>query len=234
MKNKSILKIIAIVFALFMAFVLALVIIFIIKFSGDKTEFDTVDEFIAEGGCFYGDVPEGAADFRYFYSDVPFCYKSIVSFSVNDTEDYDAVMEYYKDAALNSSVTYFSDGKWTGMRPYWNTFIENPSYQVVYTEDELEEMAYLEENYTTMDYKEILSLSRHKYGFLNGYGAKVSDFNTTKYYHEFPVYDWYSNAVDGSLDNYTVISYDYFDGTYHAVLVDEESRQFVMIRVITI
>ncbi len=234
MKNKSILKKITIALGIILILVIALFIIFIIRFPGDKTEFNTVDEFIAEGGCFFGDVPEGAEDFRYFYSRVPFCLKSIVSFSVNDTEDYDAVMEYYKDAVVGSPTANYTDDGWVGHHPYWNTFIENPSYKVTYTEEELEEMAYLEENYTTMDYKEILSLSRHKYGFLFGYGAKVSDFSETKYYHEFPLYDWYNNVIDESLDDYTVISYDYFDGTYHAVLVNEESRRFVMIRFITI
>lgn len=237
MKNKSILKKITIalgiIFACFLILVLALFIIIKINFPGEKTEFSSVDEFIAEGGVVYGDVPEGAEDFRYLYSKEPFGHRSMISFVVNDTEDYDNLMEYYKDGALRTSETFYSDGKWVGYRPYWNTFIENPSYKVTYTEEELEEMTYLEQNYTNMDYKEILSLSRHKYGFLNGYGAKVSDFSETKYYHEFPVYDWYNNVIDESLDDYTVISYDYFDGTYHAVLVDEESRQFVMISVVT-
>ncbi len=237
MKNKSVFKKImiglGIICALFLILVIAIFIILKINFPGEKTEFNSVEEFIAEGGVFYGDVPEGAEDYRYLYSKEPFGHRSMVSFFVNNAEEYDRLMEYYKDAALRTSETFYSDGKWTGYHPYWTTFIENSAYKVTYTEEELEEIAYLEQNYTNMDYKEILSLSRHKYGFINGYGAKVSDFSETKYYHEFPVYDWYNNTVDGSLDDYTVISYDYFDGTYHAVLVDEESRQFVMISVVT-
>ena len=240
MENKSKLKKITIalgiIFVCFLILVLALFIIIKINFPGEKTEFSSVDEFIAEGGVVYGDVPEGVEDFKYLYAKEPFGHRSMISFVVNDTEDYDNLMEYYKDGALRTSETFYSDGKWVGYHPYWNTFIENPSYGVIYTEDELEEMAYLEQNYTNMDYKEILSLSRHKCGFLNGYGAKVSDFSETKYYHEFPVNDWYTNVVDGSiydLYDYTVICYDYFDGTYHTVIVDEESRQFIMVSVVT-
>ena len=234
MKNKSIFKKMAIVLGSILILVIALFIIFIIRFPGDKTEFNTVDEFIAEGGCFFGDVPEGAEDFRYFYSRVPFCYKSIVSFSVNDTEDYDAVMEYYKDAVVGSPTANYTDDEWVGHHPYWNTFIENPSYKVTYTEEELEEMAYLEENYTDMNYKEILSLSDHKYGFLQGYGANLSDYITTTQADVVPVYDWYDNVVDGSLDDYTVICNEFVNYTGFVVLVDEDNRRFVIIRIVSI
>lgn len=239
MKNKSVLKrlatILGIICALFLALVLALVIIYKINFPGPKTEFASVDEFVAEGGFIYTDVPECAENLRYFYCKEPFGCRSIISYEIKDPEEYDIFMEDLKDYILiEKTGTYYSDGTWVGNRPEWNKYIENSSYYgVTYTEEELEEIAYLEQNYTNMDYKEILSLSRHKYGFLYGYGAKVSDYSKSTAYGAFPVCDWYYYAVDGSLDDYTVISYDYYDGSYRAFFVDEESKHFVIIRVST-
>ena len=99
---------------------------------------------------------------------------------------------------------------------------------------ELEEMAYLEQNYTNMNYKEMLSLSDHKYGFLHGYGAKLRDYRTSPYNNAFPVFDWYDYVVDGSLDDYTVINYEFVNGKGSVVLVDEENRQFVIIRLVSL
>ena len=95
-------------------------------------------------------------------------------------------------------------------------------------------MAYLEENYTDMNYKEMLSLSDHKYGFLHGYGAKLRDYRTSPYNNAFPVFDWYDYVVDGNLDDYTVINYDFVNSKGSVVLVDEENRQFVIIRFVSL
>ena len=238
MENKSKLKKSAIVFgiilALFLVFALAMFIIIKIIFPYvRKTEFNSVDEFVSEGGYVCYDVPECAENLRYYYRETPFYgFRSIISFEINDSEEYDIFMEDLKDYVFyNNPNNYYSDGTPIKFNPGWWGYDTDP---LLYTEEELEEMAYLEENYTDMNYKEMLSLSDHKYGFLHGYGAKLRDYRTSPYNNAFPVFDWYDYVVDGSLDDYTVINYDFVNGKGNVVLVDEENRQFVIIRLVSL
>lgn len=237
MNNKKSLKktaiILGIIIALFLALVLALVIIYKIIFPGSKTEFNSVGEFVSAGGYVYYDVPECAENLRYYYRETPFYgFRSIISFEINDSEEYDNYMEDLKDYVFyNNPNNYYSDGTPIKFNPGWWGYDTDP---LLYTEEELEEMAYLEENYTDMNYKEMLSLSDHKYGFLHGYGAKLRDYRTSPYNNAFPVFDWYDYVVDGSLDDYTVINYDFVNGKGNVVLVDEENRQFVIIRLVSL
>lgn len=237
MNNKKSLKktaiILGIIIALFLALVLALVIIYKIIFTGSKTEFNSVGEFVSEGGYVYYDVPECAENLRYYYRETPFYgFRSIISFEINDPEEYDIFMEDLKDYVFyNNPNNYYSDGTPIKFNPGWWGYDTDP---LLYTEEELEEMAYLEQNYTDMNYKEMLSLSDHKYGFLHGYGAKLRDYRTSPYNNAFPVFDWYDYVVDGSLDDYTVINYDFVNGKGSVVLVDEENRQFVIIRFVSL
>ena len=237
MNNKKSLKktviILGIIIALFLALVLALVIIYKIIFPGPKTKFNSVNEFVSEGGYVYYDVPECAENLRYYYRETPFYgFRSIISFEINDSEEYDIFMENLKDYVFyNNPNNYYDDGTPIKFDPGWWGFDTDP---LLYTEEELEEMAYLEENYTDMNYKEMLSLSDHKYGFLHGYGAKLRDYRTSPYNNAFPVFDWYNYVVDGSLDDYTVINYDFVNSKGSVVLVDEENRQFVIIRFVSL
>lgn len=237
MNNKKSLKktaiILGIIIALFLALVLALVIIYKIIFPSSKTEFNSVDEFVSAGGYVYYDVPECAENLRYYYRETPFYgFRSIISFEINDSEEYDIFMEDLKDYVFfNNPSNYYPDGTPLKFYPEWEGFDTDP---LLYTEEELEEMAYLEQNYTNMNYKEMLSLSDHKYGFLHGYGAKLRDYRMSPYNDAFPVFDWYDYAVDGSLDDYTVINYNFVNGTGSVVLVDEENRQFVIIRLVSL
>ena len=73
-----------------LALVLALVIIYKIIFPSSKTKFNSVDEFVSEGGYVYYDVPECAENLRYYYRETPFYgFRSIISFEINDSEEYD-------------------------------------------------------------------------------------------------------------------------------------------------
>ena len=240
MENKSKLKKSAIVFgiilALFLVFALAMFIIIKIIFPYvRKTEFNSVDEFVSEGGYVYYDVPECAENLRYYYRETPFYgFRSIISFEINDSEEYDIYMENLKDYVFFVDPNnYYSDGTPIMYLPEWGYwgYDKDP---LLYTKEEVEEMVYLEQNYTDMNYKEILSLSDHKYGFLQGYGAKLRDYRTSPYNNAFPVFDWYDYVVDGSLDDYTVINYEFVNGKGSVVLVDEENRQFVIIRLVSL
>ena len=102
MENKSKLKKSAIVFgiilALFLVFALAMFIIKIIFPYVRKTEFNSVNEFVSEGGYVYYDVPECAENLLYYYRETPFYgFRSIISFEINDSEEYDIFMEDLKD-----------------------------------------------------------------------------------------------------------------------------------------
>ena len=208
-------------------FIIFVVVLYKIKFPIKKGNFDSVEEFIEYGGVSRIDVPEGASDLRYFHAIDPFFeHRHIFSFVVNDEDEYDLLMENIKDEVFHYPAIYKSEEGWKGGRPGWEPCFDDN----VYTEKELEEMKYLEDNYVDMDYKEILSLSRHKFGFLYGYGAKVSDYiDITTYHTAFPIRDWYDYVVDESLEDYTILEYYYRDGSYWAILVDEENRKFVEI-----
>ncbi len=240
MENKSKLKkstiVFGIILALFLVFALAMFIIIKIIFPYvRKTEFNSVDEFVSEGGYVYYDVPECAENLRYYYRKAPYYgFRSIISFEINDSEEYDIYMENLKDYVFfDDPNNYYSDGTPIMYLPEWGYwgYDKDP---LLYTKEEVEEMVYLEENYTDMNYKEILSLSDHKYGFLQGYGAKLSDYITTTQADVVPVYDWYDNVVDGSLDDYTVICNEFVNYTGFVVLVDEDNRRFVIIRIVSI
>ncbi|MBQ7765712.1 MAG: hypothetical protein IJ397_02585 [Lachnospiraceae bacterium] len=222
--KKAVKPLIIVAIVLFCLVVLV-VVLYKIKFPIKKENFDSVGEFIEYGGVSKIDVPESASDLRYFHAKDPFfTSRHIFSFVVNDEEEYDILMENIKDEVFHYPAIYKSEEGWIGYRPGWEPCLD---YNV-YTEKELIEMKYLEDNYIDMDYKEILSLSRHKFGFLYGYGAKVSDYiDITSFHTAFPIRDWYDNAVDESLEDYTILQYNYYDGSYWAILVDEENRRFV-------
>ena len=47
---------------------------------------------------------------------------------------------------------------------------------------------------------------------------------------EFPNRKWYKYVVEEDISDYIFLEYDSFDGSFSAILVDEESRRFVIIR----
>lgn len=47
---------------------------------------------------------------------------------------------------------------------------------------------------------------------------------------EFPIRKWYKYVVEEDISDYIFLEYDSFDGSFSAILVDEESRRFVVIR----
>ncbi len=58
--------------------------------------------------------------------------------------------------------------------------------------------------------------------------------NPPKYNDAFEIRDWYSYVVEEEITDFNVLEYDSFDATYHAVIVDEESRKFVVIKFATL
>lgn len=46
---------------------------------------------------------------------------------------------------------------------------------------------------------------------------------------EFPILKWYKYVVEEDISDYIFLEYDSFDGSFSAILVDEESRKFVVI-----
>lgn len=58
--------------------------------------------------------------------------------------------------------------------------------------------------------------------------------NPPKYNDEFVIRDWHGYVVQEDIKDYNVLDYDSFDATYHAVIVDEESRRFVVIKYATL
>ena len=123
---------------------------------------------LADKGYVTEELPEGATDVRYYINRSPFEHKSIYSFVLADEEDFDAFMEAHKitqDTELLRDETYWE---------FYGHIIS--TYNASYTKEELVEMAYVEEHFEEMDYKEMLSMCDHQFGFYNGYGAKVSDF----------------------------------------------------------
>ena len=183
----------------------------------DRTTFISFDEFCEAGGVRYGNLPEGASDIHYYLSKTIMYKKSIYSFVLEDEKEYDSFMEKRKDASCPKSEA---------VHPYWELYGNQD-----YTENELEEMKYLEENYGNMDYKEILSISRNKKGFINGYGAFVKDFCDLDYsLANFPQKLPFSEVISDQIEDYTILYY-YPQGTgakTEGMLVNEDTHCFVV------
>lgn len=46
---------------------------------------------------------------------------------------------------------------------------------------------------------------------------------------EFPILNWYKYVVEEDISDYIFLEYDSFDGSFSTILVDKESRKFVVI-----
>ncbi|MBQ3514575.1 MAG: hypothetical protein IJA32_12405 [Lachnospiraceae bacterium] len=187
-----------------------------------RKEFSSFEEFCEAGGVpVYGrtdgTLPEGVKEIHYYLSRTTLYKKSIYSFVIEEEAAYDLFMEEIKD---------YSCKEYAASNPYWNWDDDN-----IYTEDELVEMKYLEENYMNMNYKEILSMSRHNKGFANGYGASVKDFLDLSYsLNNFPEGMPFSEVISDNIEDYTVLYY-YPQGSgskSEGILVNEETRCFVI------
>lgn len=219
-----------IIFACILSAILLFFIIFIVSiiigykedYPGVRTDFASIEEFEECKGYVTKEIPEGASDVRFYLNRTPLEYESIYSFVISDEEEFDAYME-------SRIETMCSIPESSTKKPYWDRYSDG-----VYTDEELEEMAYLEEHYTEMSYKEILSMADHKYGFLYGYGARVSDYYDMAYsIAKFPMKDCFSYAIDENLDNYIILGYDEFDGSKDGTIVDLESHRVVVFKYTT-
>lgn len=192
------------------------------KYPGVRTDFASIEEFEECKGYVPKEIPEGASDVRFYLNRTLLKYESIYSFVISDEEEFDAFMEsrIQTICAVPEGVTQI---------PYWDRYSDG-----VYTDEELEEMAYLEEHYSEMDYKEILSMADHRYGFFYGYGAKVSDYYNMEYsLAKFPMKDSFSYVIDENLDDYIILGYDEFDGSKDGTIVDPESHRVVVFKYVT-
>ncbi len=191
-------------------------------YPGVRTDFASIEEFEECKGYVPKEIPEGASDVRFYLNRTPLEYESIYSYVISDEEEFDAFMESRIEtmcAVPESSIKI----------PYWDRYSGGR-----YTDEELEEMAYLEEHYAEMDYKEILSMADHRFGFLYGYGAKVSDYYDMEYsIAKFPMKDSFSYVMDENLDDYIILGYDEFDGSKDGTIVDLENHRVVVFKYTT-
>ncbi len=199
------------------------------KYPGEKTEFASIEEFQEYKGAVSLEIPESATDMRYYANRSAVKVASIYSFVVSDEEEYDALMEKLSHRFPTDKESYSA-------KPHWEKIGGQVGYKVEYTDEELEEMAYVADHWEEMSYKEILSMSDHTYGFIFGYGAKVGDYidiRDTRYPdsdstpYTFPMQDCFSYVMDGDLANCTIICYDSFDGSHSGIIVDEENRRII-------
>ena len=58
--------------------------------------------------------------------------------------------------------------------------------------------------------------------------------NPPKYNDVFQIRDWHIDVAGEDINDYNILDYDSFDGSYHAVIVDTESRRFVVIKFATL
>lgn len=199
------------------------------EYPGEKTDFASVEEFQEYKGAVSLEIPESATDMRYYAYRSIFEFKSIYSFVVSDEEEFDALMEELSHRFPKDKESYSA-------KPHWEKIGGQVGYKVEYTDEELEEMAYVAEHCEEMSYKELLSMSDHTYGFIFGYGAKVGDYidiRDTRYTHSdrtpytFPMQDCFSYVMDEDLANCTIITYDSFDGSHDGIIVDVENRRII-------
>lgn len=184
-----------------------------------RTEFASFQEFCEAGGVAgYGNnLLKGVEDVRYYFSKTALYKKSIYSFVIENETEYDLFMEELKNSSCK---------EYAASNPYWNW---DDDY--VYTEGELAEMTYLEENYGDMDYKEILSMARHNKGFANGYGALVTDFSDLEYsLNNFPTGMPFSEVISDQIEDYTVLYYmpQGSGSKSEGILVNEQTHCFVI------
>jgi len=189
---------------------------------GKKTNFTSIQDYVDAGGYIYTDVPQSATDIQYYLEDSMLVHTSAISYVVSDEEEYDTFMESIKDDVLG----VYEDSPYTHS-PEWDNYAgENKTY----TEEELEEMAYVEEHYSEMNYEEILSMTDHKFGFYASYGAKVKDYTNMNYtLAEFPSSDIFKSVEEGSIENYTILYYypTLTGSRTCGLIVDEENRKFI-------
>ncbi len=58
--------------------------------------------------------------------------------------------------------------------------------------------------------------------------------NPPKYNDAFNVRDWHVDVAGEDINDYNILAYDSFDGSYSAILVNEGSRKFVVIKFATL
>ncbi len=214
--------VVGVILLLFVVFITVAVCKFNKKWHpGEKTEFESLEEFESYIRGEINDIPEGATDLKFYYNYNFVSCVSMYSFVIEDEAEYEAYMEAYSDEYFGEKIEH-------SITPFWESYGDSDSY----TEEELEEMAYLEEYYYELDYKEILSMSRHKFGFFNGYGAKVGDYTNMSYsLAEIPINNpGFKHLEEGSLVDYTILYYypQNVGASTSGVIVDEENRKFII------
>jgi len=208
-KKKKPPKALIILGCMFLGFVLFIVFVICMykkEYPGARTDFASIEEFGENWGYVPEELPEGASDVRYYINRNPLEYKSIYSFVLADEEDFDAFMESKK---IEQAPQGYKE------EPYWEDFGRAIMFDASYTDEELKEMAYVEEHFEEMDYKEMLSMCDHQFGFYWGYGAKVSDYIDLREpgdeydsYFKIPMKDCFQYVMDEELADYTIIYYD--------------------------
>ena len=210
-KKKKSPKALIVLGCIFLGFVLFIVFVICMykkEYPGARTDFASIEEFGEAWGYVTEELPEGATDVRYYINRSPFEHKSIYSFVLADEEDFDAFMESKK---IEQVLQRYEGEK----KPYWEDFGRSIMFDASYTDEELKEMAYVEEHFQEMDYKEMLSMCDHQFGFYWGYGAKVSDYIDLREpgyemdsYYKIPMKECFDYVIDEDLGDYIILRYD--------------------------
>ncbi len=194
------------------------VIVFVFKnVPIGETEYSSFQEFRDAGAAGYMYMPEKATEQKYYLSYTGFYLHSIYSFCLEDKEAYDAYMEHLKDYSCTESDV---------AHPAWDWYSQ---YEP--TNEELEQMDYLQSNYMNMGYKEVLDISRIDKGFANAYGASVSEFVDLEYsLGNFPISMPFDKVIPDEVETYTILYYRPKDTGTRAegILVNEATRRFVV------
>ena len=182
-----------------------------------ETEYESFEEFCEAGAVGHKYMPEKAIEQEYYLNYMGLSLHSIYSFRVEEKEDYDKCMEDLKA---------FSCTEIAAAHPAWDWYEKyNP------TEEELEQMNYVQSNYENMSFQEVLDYSRVGKGFANGYGASVYEFMDLEYsLGNFPRYMDFEEVVPDEIETYTILYYKPFDAgtSSEGILVNEATRRFVI------
>lgn len=193
------------------------VIVFILKnVPRGKTEYQSFQEFRDAGAAGYMYMPETATEQEYYLSYTGTQLHSIYSYRLEDKKAFDSYMQHLKNYSCTKEAV---------ANPAWDWY---GNYEP--TDEELEQMDYLQLNYESMNYKDVLDIARIDKGFANAYGASVSEFAQIESRDRFPLHMSFEDVIPDEIQTYTILYYAPIgDGTKaEGILVNEATRRFVI------
>lgn len=186
-----------------------------------RTDFWSLEHFEQLGGeCCWYEIPDGVQDMKFYLTDTLLYRHSIYAFTIEDEDQYDAFMEYIRAESCYEAAVEYPGWEW------------NYDGIAKYSEEELAEMSYLQQNHKSMDYTEVLErASKHKFGFACAYGADVEDFVDVEYsLGEFPIGLPFDEVISDDISDYTILNYRPMGtgSVEDGILVNQETHRFVI------